>query len=64
MCKIHTISKSASINRASSLNERLQYLTNAQILYWNLIGQKNEFSQSFDQLAALLASGQKLVRKI
>ena len=40
MCKIHTISKSASINRENNLNEYLQYLTNAQILYWNLIGQK------------------------
>ena len=35
-CKIHTNDK---INREGILKERLQYLSNAQILYWNLIGQ-------------------------
>ena len=39
MCEIHTISKSASINWESNLNEYLQFVTKAQRLYWNLIGQ-------------------------
>ena len=39
MFKTYTTSKSSSINRDSSLNERLGYLTDTQLLYWNLIGQ-------------------------
>ena len=58
---MHTNSKSAGINRENNLNEYLQYSTNAQTLYWNLIGKKNHFSPSPDQLPALLTSGQKLV---
>ena len=47
MCKIHTISKSASINWESSLNECLQYLTNAQILYYNLFVQNKLIQPKF-----------------
>ena len=39
VCKNFVISKGAIINRESSLNECLQYLTTAQILYKLLIGQ-------------------------
>ena len=44
VCKIHNFSKSASINRDNSLNENLQYLTNEQKLFWNMIG-KNKVVQ-------------------
>ena len=47
VCKIRTINKSASINRESNLNEYLQYVTNAQILYWNLIGQNQSIQPKF-----------------
>ena len=60
VCKTHIISKSASINRESSLYDCLQYITN--LLEPDRL--KKYFSQSSDQLAVPLASGQKLVTKI
>ena len=47
VCRIHTFSKIASISRNSRLNERLHYSSNAQILYWNLIGQNRLFQRKF-----------------
>ena len=62
-CRFHTVSKSTINNRESSLNEFLQNLTNAQILYWNLIGQNILIQAKVYQVVALLASGQKLLTK-
>ena len=47
VCKSHTISKSAHISRESNLNGHLQHLTNAQMLYWNLIGQNKSIQAKF-----------------
>ena len=47
VCKIHTINKSASIDRERNINEYLQNLSNAQILYWNLIGQNKSIHPNF-----------------
>ena len=44
--------------KQNNLSECLQYLTNSQILYWNLIGQNKSTQLKIDQLATLLRSGQ------
>ena len=63
MSKTHTISKSASISRESNLNEYLQYLTNAQKLYWNLIGQNKSIQPKFWPTSSTTSEWSKVGRK-
>ena len=63
MCKILTISKSASINRECNLNERLQNLTKAQIQYWNLIGQNKSIQLKFRPTSSTTSERSKVGHK-
>ena len=63
MCKIHTNSKGASINRENNLNEYFQYLTNAQIPYWNLTGQNKSIQPNFLPTSATSSEWSKVGNK-
>ena len=59
MCKIYTINKYTSINRKIVKTN----VFSAQLIRSIILNPDVSFRQSFDQLAALQASGQKLVMK-